>query len=85
MDNSTEHPLQRYRRRHGLTQGALAARLDCSIPMVSAIEGGKRRVLGNKAIDWETRLGGEVTRHELRPDLYPAHDGQDRRAGEAAA
>lgn len=67
-----EHPLRRYRRIHNqMTQGQLAERLGCSLSMISHIEMGKRSCAPEKVITWEGLLNGEVTRHELRPDIYP--------------
>ena len=37
----------------------------------SRIVNGNRRVPAERVIEIESATGGQVTRHELRPDLYP--------------
>lgn len=37
-----------------------------------AITKWRRRIPAERVLDIEKATGGEVTRHELRPDIYPA-------------
>jgi transcriptional regulator with XRE-family HTH domain len=49
------HPLEHYRKKRGLTQGALAAELGCSPALISHIENGRRHITREYAIDWEQK------------------------------
>lgn len=51
------HPLEHYRKKNGMTQGALAKELQCSPALVSHIEQGRRHVTRRYAIKWEKIVG----------------------------
>lgn len=68
--------IRTYREKHGLSQADFAA-LFPNEPGKSATQGlvwqwedGKQRFTAERAIQIEQITGGEVTRHELRPDLF---------------
>lgn len=48
----------------------LADTLKTSPAYVSQLMGGHRRITAEMAIKIERATNGEVTRHEMRPDLY---------------
>lgn len=60
-----------YREKHRLTQADLAKLLNVSPATVSHIETGRRRIDAENVLDFEERLNREVTRHQMRIDLYP--------------
>jgi DNA-binding transcriptional regulator YdaS (Cro superfamily) len=53
------------------SQLALAVRLGVT---PQAVVKWKRRVPSERVLDIEAATGGQVTRHDLRPDLYPRDD-----------
>tara|TARA_Y100000310_G_scaffold334257_1_gene413677 strand:+ start:1447 stop:1662 length:216 start_codon:yes stop_codon:yes gene_type:complete len=63
----TDSPLVRYRREHSITQAALAEGLGILPPALSKWENG--RVPAERVLEVEQFTG--VSRHELRPDIYP--------------
>lgn len=67
---NTKHPLQAYRECQNLTQEGLAAILGVSNQLISHIETGRRPVTPENAVHWEELLGRQLTRYELRPDLF---------------
>ncbi len=52
------------------SQHALAKRLKVSD---EAVRKWKRRVPAERVLEIEEATGGAITRHELRPDIYPAN------------
>lgn len=74
------HPFERYRKNHKLTQEDLATLLEFSPAMISHIETGRRVVPAIKVLDFEKLLNNEVSKHELRSDLYPIEP-PDNRSG----
>lgn len=64
------HPFRRYRRKNGLSQAALAQALGVSGAAITHYELGRRTISAEKAIEFEARLGGAVTRKQLRPDIF---------------
>lgn len=52
---------------------ALAKMLDIKPPSVS----GWRKIPAERVIEIERLLDRRVTRHQMRPDLYPLEDGQE--------
>ena len=66
------HPFAQFRKRSDppMTQAALAERLGVSTALVTHIETGRRQIPAEKAIEYERRLGGAVTRYQLRPDIF---------------
>ena len=63
--------LRQYLKTEKLTQTELASRCDVSQGMVWQWLNGYRRVGAERALQVEAATGGKVTRHDLRPDLYP--------------
>lgn len=61
--------LSEYSEKHGRAE--LAEALKTSPAYVSQLASGHRRITAEMAIKIERATNGEVTRHELRPDLYP--------------
>ena len=64
------HPLAAYRAQAEISQDELAQRLGISRAMVGHIENRIRKVSAEDAIAFEERLGGLVSRHALRPDIF---------------
>lgn len=62
------HPLKAYRDREGVTLDALGQRFGVNKTTVRWWE--RRRVPAERVLEVERVTG--VSRHELRPDLYPA-------------
>jgi DNA-binding transcriptional regulator YdaS (Cro superfamily) len=52
------------------SQHALAEKLKVSD---EAVRKWKRRVPAERVLEIEEATGGAITRHELRPDIYPAN------------
>ena len=73
--------LSEYAEKHGRAE--LAEALQTSPAYVSQLASGHRRITAEMAIKIERATNGEVTRHELRPDLYPEEP--KRRAGDRRA
>ena len=63
--NKKEHPLERYRKIHNMTQGQLAKKLKTSISTVSRVESEKQKVNGETATQWEEALEKEIRKEEL--------------------
>jgi len=53
------------------SQSELAAALGVTQGTVSHWLNGRARIPAERVLAIETATGGKVTRHELRPDLYP--------------
>ena len=51
------HPIEHYRKKRKLTQGALAKELKCSPALISHIEQGRRHITREYAIQWEGITG----------------------------
>lgn len=62
--------LKSYLKRHQLSQGSLAAKLGVSPGLVWQWLNGRTRITGNMAVRIEDATNGEVTRKDLRPELY---------------
>ena len=56
-----------------------AVRFGCKMGYLSQLSGGHRNASGKLALKIERETAGMVTRHDLRPDLYPLDDGARRR------
>lgn len=72
------NPIKDYRASKGWSLKRLADRLGVSVQLISHIENGRRQITAEKAVDWELRTGGEITRYELRPDLFDRRSPQRR-------
>lgn len=70
MNVIAERPIDKAIRLAG-SQVELARRCNTSQPRIWQCANRNRRVPADLAIPIEKAVGGEVTRHELRPDLYP--------------
>ena len=66
-------PITRACRAAGGTQ-SLAATLGITTQAISQWR--RVRIPAERVLDIERATGGEVTRHELRPDIYPAEAAQ---------
>lgn len=62
--------LKTYLRKTRTTQQAFADALGVSQGLVSQWIKGVTRITGEQAVEIEDKTGGQVTREELRPDLY---------------
>jgi transcriptional regulator with XRE-family HTH domain len=79
METENQHPISRYREAKGLTLEAFGALVGVQKAAVSKWEAGK----GPKpslVIEIERVTGGELPRHELRPDLWEAPASQPEEA-----
>ncbi len=63
--------LHEYLERHEITQSEFARRLGVTQGLIWQWLNGYRRITAERVIPIEEATGGEVTRHELRPDIYP--------------
>jgi DNA-binding transcriptional regulator YdaS (Cro superfamily) len=63
--------LSEYLEREEITQTEFAGRVKVSQGMVWQWLNKRRPVAAEKVLAIETATGGEVSRHELRPDIYP--------------
>lgn len=68
MDTSSTSPITEYRRCYRLTLEALARRL--AVDKTTVMRWEVRRVPAERVLDVERVTG--ISRHELRPDLYPS-------------
>ena len=66
----TNQILRDYRQKRGLTCAEFAVLLGVAEPTARSLENGHRKITAERAVDIERRTKGEVTRQELRPDLY---------------
>lgn len=64
--------ISEYLERHNLSQLDFARRLGVSQGLVWQWMEGRTKVTAERALQIEKHTDGEVTRHELRPDLYQA-------------
>lgn len=62
--------LNTYLTTNGLSQGAFAKRLGVTQGAVWQWISGESRITAERAVQIETETGGEVSRAELRPDLF---------------
>ena len=62
--------LPAYLEKHGLSQGEFAKRIGVSQGLVWQWLSGKTRVSPSKAKDIEAKTEGEITKAELRPDIW---------------
>jgi DNA-binding transcriptional regulator YdaS (Cro superfamily) len=60
----------KFRTARHLTQQQLADLLGVTQSAVALYETGKRQVPAEKVADYERRLGGAITRYEMRPDIF---------------
>lgn len=71
------HPLREWRTKHGLTQGALADRLDVEASHISMIEREIKRPSMTLAARIQEITGGEITPNDF---LYDAERSRSREA-----
>ena len=69
--------LRDYLRQEGLTATAFGAKMRLSHAAVVRWMNGTRRISAERAIEIERATQGAVTRHDLRPDLYPRDEAAD--------
>lgn len=63
--------LDKYLNSAGMSQTELARRLNVTQGMVWQWLNGRRRVSAEQVLSIERATEGQVSRHDLRPDLYP--------------
>lgn len=63
--------LRDYLKQERISQSEFARRLGVSQGMVWQWLNAKRQIAGEKVLPIEKVTAGKVSRHELRPDLYP--------------
>jgi DNA-binding transcriptional regulator YdaS (Cro superfamily) len=63
--------LQTFLKKGDLTQAELARRLKVTPGLVWQWLNGHRRIAAERVLSIENATDGKVTRHDLRPDLYP--------------
>jgi DNA-binding transcriptional regulator YdaS (Cro superfamily) len=68
---AARHPLARYRHRERLTLARLAKLCGTTKATLSRVETGKLIPTTRMAMALELATGGAVSRHELRPDIWP--------------
>lgn len=66
-----EHPIREYRLKHRLTLEQFAERVGVRKSVVCKWERGSQGPSPQKTLEIERVTGGEITREELRPDVYP--------------
>ena len=64
---SKQHPLSKYREKHGITMVQLAKELGCGQPIISMIEAGTRMPSPVFALQIQKKTG--IPFREMRPDL----------------
>lgn len=62
--------LDRYLKKHGISQQDFAKRIGCSQSLVSQWLSGATQMTGRWAIEVERLTEGEVKRQQLLPELY---------------
>ena len=65
------HRLKLYRTENDLDLAEFAAMVGVSSSLISRIENGRVQIMPVVATAIEMATRGQVTRHELRPDLWP--------------
>ncbi|WP_288501529.1 YdaS family helix-turn-helix protein [uncultured Pseudomonas sp.] len=70
---NTERPIDEVVRLAG-GQAELARRCNTSQPRIWQCVHRNHKVPADLVIPFEKAVGGQVTRHQLRPDLYPSED-----------
>ncbi|MBL4866378.1 MAG: helix-turn-helix domain-containing protein [Pseudomonadales bacterium] len=63
----------KFRKENKLTQKELAKKLCVSQGLLAHVESGRRQLGFELALKLEEFSGGAITRHDLRPDIYPEH------------
>lgn len=68
---NTGHALLRlYREKHGISCLEFAKRIGVAEPTMRSIENGTREITPERAKKIEEATGGELTRADLRPDVF---------------
>jgi len=65
------HPFEQYRKNHDLKQYEMAFFLEISSGYYSQIINGERQPSPMLAIRAEQKSNGEISKGELRPDIWP--------------
>lgn len=63
--------LKEYLAKHELTQTEFASRVPVNQGLLSQWLSGRRRIAAEHVLNIERATAGNVTRHDLRPDIYP--------------
>ena len=71
--------LRKHRQSSGLSVRDAAVKLRIAASTLRSLENGSRRFTAEMALAIERATNGEVTRHELRPDLWPDEPATSRR------
>lgn len=69
MDTS---PIRRYRHKNKVTQSALADLVGTSREYIARLEADDQSITADMAVRIEDATSGQVSRSDLRPDLWPA-------------
>lgn len=64
--------IKAYLEKHQLSQEQFAKQIGVSQGLVWQWIEGRTRITAERAVEIEKKTEGEITRHALRPDLYPA-------------
>lgn len=62
--------LRTYRQQKGLSAADFAKSLGIAEVTLRSLENGTRVITAERAAEIEDKTGGEITRHDLRPDLF---------------
>lgn len=76
--------IKTYLKKHELTQEDFAIKLGVSQGLIWQWLDGRTRITAERAVEIEEKTDGEITRHDLRPDLYLPAPKPHRRARAAA-
>lgn len=68
--SKTHRLLRDYRTKHGLSCGEFAKKLGIAEPTMRSLENGTRPITPERAKEIEDATNGELTRPQLRPDIY---------------
>lgn len=66
--------IQTYLKKHRVTQKEFAKKIGATQGFVSQLLLGKRPIPAEKVLPIELATNGQVSRHELRPDIYPPEE-----------
>lgn len=73
--------ITQFRKSRGLTQSGLAKMLGVSQALVTHVETGRRQFGYETVLRFEKISDGEITRSDLRPDIYPQAHFETRNSG----
>ena len=62
--------ISKYLETKGLSQEVFAKQIGVSQGLVWQWLGGRTRITAERAVELEKKTGGEITRYDLRPDIF---------------